>query len=104
MNMNTTHFVIMNNMHTTNMINQMNMMHVMNHNTTETVCNITGVDVVIIIVGFILLIWGGVKVTEWLFDKTYNMKMPWDSIVFIGGIISYIIIGVVVIGLFVTLI
>ena len=28
----------------------------------------------------------------------------WDSIVFIGGIISYIIIGVVVIGLFVTLI
>ena len=103
--MNTTHFVIMNNMNTTNMINQMNMMHVMNHhNTTETVCNITGVDMVIIIVGFILLIWGGVKVTEWLFDKTYNMKMPWDSIVFIGGIIGYIIVGVMVIGLFVTLI
>ena len=103
--MNTTHFVIMNNMNTTNMINQMNMMHVMNHhNTTETVCNITGVDMVIIIVGFILLIWGGVKVTEWLFDKTYNMKEPWDVIVFIGGIIGYIIVGVMVIGLFVTLI
>ena len=106
MNMNTTHFVIMNNMNTTNMINQMNMMHVMNnhHNTTETMCNLTGMDVVIIIVGFILLIWGGVKVSEWLFDKTYNMKMPWDSIVFIGGIFGYIIVGVVVIGLFVTLI
>lgn len=103
--MNTTHFVMMNNMNTTNMINQMNMMHVIHHhNTTETVCNITGVDVVIIVVGFILLIWGGVKVTEWLFDKTYNMKEPWDSIVFIIGIISYIIIGVIVIGLFVTLI
>lgn len=103
--MNTTHFVIMNNMNTTNMINQMNMMHIMNHhNTTETVCNITGVDVVIIIVGVILLIWGGVKVTEWLFDKTYNMKMPWDVIVFIGGIIGYVTIGLIVIGLFVTLI
>ena len=103
--MNTTHFVIMNNMNTTNMINQMNMIHMMNHhNTTETVCNVTGVDMVIIIVGFILLLWGGVKVTEWLFDKTYNMKEPWDSIVFIGGIISYIIVGVSVIGLFVTLI
>ena len=102
--MNTTHFVIMNNMNTTNMINQMSMMHTIHHNTTETVINITGVDMVIIIVGFILLIWGGVKVTEWLFDKTYNMKMPWDSIVFIGGIISYIIVGVVVISLLVTLI
>lgn len=102
--MNTTHFVIMNNMNTTNMINQMNMMHTIHHNTTETVCNITGVDMVIIIVGFILLIWGGVKVTEWLFDKTYNMKGPWDVIVFIGGIISYIIVGVVVISLLVTLI
>lgn len=103
--MNTTHFVIMNNMNTTNMINQMNMMHTIHHhNTTEMVCNITGVDMVIIIVGFILLIWGGVKVTEWMFDKTYNMKMPWDGIVFIGGIIGYIIVGVVVIGLLVTLI
>ena len=97
--MNTTHFVIMNNMHTTNMIH---MMH--HHNTTGTVCNITGVDLVIIIVGFILLIWGGVRVTEWLFDKTYDMKMPWDSIVFIGGIFGYIIVGVVIIGLFVFLI
>ena len=103
--MNTTHFVIMNNMNTTNMINQMNMMHTIHHhNTTEMVCNITGVDMVIIIVGFILLIWGGVKVTDWLFDKTYNMKEPWDVIVFIGGIFSYIIVGVVVISLFVTLI
>ena len=98
--MNTTHFVIMNNMNT------MNMIHIMNnhHNTTETVCNLTGVDLVIIIVGFILLLWGGVKVTDWLFDKTYNMKMPWDSIVFIGGIISYIIIGIVVISLVVSLV
>lgn len=102
--MNTTHFVIMNNMNTTNMINQMNMMHTIHHHNTTTMCNITGVDMVIIIVGFILLIWGGVKVTEWLFDKTYNMKMPWDVIVFIGGIISYIIVGGVVISLLVTLI
>ena len=103
--MNTTHFVIMNNMNTTNMINQMNMMHVMNHhNTTETVGNVTGVDMVIIIVGFFLLLWGGVKLTEWLLDKTYNMKEPWDVIVFIGVIISYVIVGVVVISLFTTLI
>lgn len=103
--MNTTHFVIMNSMNTTNMINQMNMIHMMNnhHNTTETVCNVTGVDVVIIIVGFILLIWGGVKVTEWLFDKTYNMNDLLSSIVYIVGIFSYIIIGVIVIGLLVTL-
>lgn len=92
--MNTTHFVIMNNMNTTNMINQMNMIHMMNHhNTTETVCNVTGVDVVIIIVGFILLLWGGIKVTEWLLDKTYEMKDPMGSIVFIIGIFSYIIVG-----------
>ena len=102
--MNTTHFVIMNNMNTTNMINQMNMMHVMNHhNTTETMCNITGVDVVIIIVGVILLIVGGIKVTDWLFDKTYNMKEPWDVIVFIGGVFGYVTIGIVVICLFMTL-
>ena len=83
----------------------MNMMHTIHHNnTTETMINITGVDMVIIIVGFILLIWGGVKVTDWLFDKTYNMKEPWDFIVFIGGIIGYIIVGVVVISLLVTLI
>ena len=92
--MNTTHFVIMNNMNTTNMVNQMNMIHMMNHhNTTETVSNITGVDVVIIIVGFILLLWGGIKVTEWLFNKTYNMKEPWDTIVFIIGMFSYVIVG-----------
>ncbi len=102
--MNTTHFVIMNQMNTTNMINQMNMMHVMNHhNTTETVCNVTGVDVVIIIVGVILLIGCGIKVTDWLFDKTYEMKEPWDFIVFIGGLFGYIIIGLIVICLFTTL-
>lgn len=102
--MNTTHFVIMNNMNTTNMINQMNMIHMMNHhNTTETVSNVTGVDLVIIIVGFILLIGTGVKVTEWMLDKTYEMKEPWGSIVFIGGMFSYIIVWVIVIGLLVTL-
>lgn len=102
--MNTTHFVIMNQMNTTNMINQMNMMHVMNHHhTTETMCNLTGVDVVIIIVGVILLIVGGIKVTDWLFNKTYNMKEPWDFIVFIGGVFGYVIIGLIVICLFVTL-
>lgn len=104
--MNTTHFVIMNQMNTTNMINQMNMMHMMNnhHNTTEMVCNVTGVDVVIIIVGVILLIVGGIKVTDWLFDKTDNMKEPWDVIVFIGGIFGYVTIGLIVICLFVSLI
>lgn len=92
--MNTTHFVIMNQMNTTNMINQMNMMHIMNHhNTTEMVCNVTGVDVVIIIVGFILLLWGGIKITGWLLDKTYEMKDPWGSIVFIIGMFSYVIVG-----------
>jgi hypothetical protein len=74
-----------------------------NHNTTGTVCNITGVDVVIIIVGFILLLWGGVKVTEWLFDKTYKMKEPWDTIVFIVGMFSYVIVSFIVITLFVIL-
>ena len=103
--MNTTHFVIMNNMNTTNMINQMNMIHMMNHhNTTETMSNLTGVDLVIIIVGFILLLWCGIKVTEWLFDKTYKMKEPWDTITFIIGLFSYIIVGIVVISLFVYLI
>ena len=102
--MNTTHFVIMNQMNTTNMINQMNMIHMMNHhNTTETMCNLTGVDLVIIIVGFILLIGSGVKVTEWMLDKTYEMKEPWGSIVLIGGMFSFIIIWVIVIGLLVTL-
>jgi hypothetical protein len=71
-----------------------------NHNTTGTVCNITGVDVVIIIVGFILLLWGGVKVTEWMFDKTYKMNDTLGSIVCIVGMFSYIIIGIMVISLF----
>lgn len=103
--MNTTHFVIMNQMNTTNMVNQMNMIHMINHhNTTETVCNITGVDVVILVVGFILLLWCGVKVTEWLFDKTYKMKEPWDTIVFVVGMFGYVIVGVTVIGLFMYLI
>ena len=102
--MNTTHFVIMNQMNTTNMINQMNMMHILNHhNTTETMSNVTGVDLVIIIVGFILLIVGGVKLTEWLLDKTYNMNDVWGSIVVIVGMFSYIIIWLIVIGLLVTL-
>lgn len=101
--MNTTHFVIMNQMNTTNMINQMNMIHMMNHhNTMETMCNVTGVDLVIIIVGFILLIGTGVKVTEWMLDKTYNMKEPWGSIVLIGGMLSYIFVWIVIISLLVT--
>ena len=103
--MNTTHFVIMNQMNTTNMVNQMNMIHMMNHhNTTETVSNVTGVDVVIIIVGFILLLWGGIKITGWLLDKTYKMKDPWGSIVFIIGMFSYVSIGFMVIVLFMSLI
>ena len=83
-------------MNTTNMINQMNMIHMMNHhNTTETMCNVTltGWDVVIVVLGFILLLWGGVKVTEWLFDKTDKMKEPWDTIVFIIGMFGYVLIG-----------
>lgn len=103
--MNTTHFVIMNQMNTTNMVNQMNMIHMMNHhNTTETVSNVTGVDVVIIIVGFILLLWGGIKITGWLLDKTYEMKEPWGSIVFIIGMFSYVSVGFMVIVLFMSLI
>lgn len=103
--MNTTHFVIMNQMNTTNMINNMNMIHMMNHhNTTETVSNVTGVDVVIIIVGFILLLWGGIKITGWLLEKTYNMKDLWGSIVCVIGMFSYVIVGVIVISLFMYLI
>lgn len=103
--MNTTHFVIMNQMNTTNMVNQMNMIHMMNHhNTTESVSNVTGVDVVIIIVGFILLLWGGIKITGWLLDKTYEMKEPWGCIVFIIGLFSYVIVGVVVISLVMSLV
>lgn len=95
--MNTTHFGIMNNMNT----NMIHMMH--HHNTTETMSNVTGVDLVIIIVGFILLLWGGVKLTEWLLDKTDEMKKPWDGIMLIVGMFSYITIGGVVISLFVSL-
>ena len=103
--MNTTHFVIMNQMNTTNMINQMNMMHIMhNHNTPGTVCTLTGMDVVIMIVGLILLLWGGVKVTEWLLEKTYKMKDPMGSIVFVVGMFGYVIVGVTVISLFMYLI
>lgn len=102
--MNTTHFVIMNNMNTTNMINHMNMIHMTHHhNTTETVCNVTGVDVVIIIVGFILLLWGGIKITGWLLNKTYEMKDPTGSIVFIIGIFSYLIVGITVVVLLMSL-
>ncbi len=103
--MNTTHFVIMNHMNTTNMVNQMNMIHMMNHhNTTETMSNVTGVDVVIIIVGIILLYWVGGKVTEWMLDKTDEMKDPWGSILFVVGMFSYMIVGVVIISLFTYLI
>ncbi len=100
--MNTTHFVMMNNMNTTNVINQMNMIHMMNnhHNTTEMTGSVTGVDMVIIIIGFFLLIGGGVKITEWMLDKTYKMKEPCGSIVFLSVIISYVIIGVIVISFF----
>lgn len=102
--MNTTHFVIMNNMNTTNMINQMNMMHIMNHhNTTETMSDVmlTGWDVVIVVLGFILLLWGGIKVTEWMLEKTYEMKEPWGTILFILGMFGYVTIGGFVICLLV---
>jgi len=103
--MNTTHFVIMNQMNTTNMINQMNMMHMMNnHNTPGTVCTLTGMDVVIMIVGFILLLWVGVKLMEWLLDKTYHMKDLWGSIVCIVGMFSYVFVGVVIISFFMYLV
>ncbi|MDT3368614.1 MAG: hypothetical protein LIR40_08215 [Bacteroidota bacterium] len=105
MNMNTTHFVIMNQMHTTNMVNQMNLLHMMNHhNTTNTVTDLTGLDMVVIIVGFILLLWGGVKLMEWLLDKTYPMKDLWGSIVCIIGMFSYVFVGVVIISFFMCLV
>lgn len=73
--MNTTHFVVMNQMHATNMINQMNTMHMIhNHNTMNTVTDLTGLDTAVIIVGFFLLLRGGVKLMERLLDKTYPMK------------------------------
>ena len=98
--MNTTHFVIMNQMNTTNMVNQMNMMHIMNHhNTTETVTNtmLSGWDVVIMIIGCILLLWGGVKIMEWLLNKTSKMKEPWGTIITIVGMFSYVLIGILMI-------
>ena len=58
----------------------MNMLHMMNHhNTTETMSNVmlTGWDVVIMVLLFILLLCGGIKVMEWMLEKTYEMKEPW---------------------------
>ena len=98
--MNMIHFNTMNTMNT------INMMHVINHHhTTETVSNITltGWDVVIVVVGVILLILCGIKVTEWLFEHTFKMKDPWGCIISIVGIFSYVIVGLVVIGFFVSL-
>ena len=48
------------------------------HNPTETMSNVmlTGWDVVIVVLLFILLLWGGIKVMEWMLEKTYEMKEP----------------------------
>jgi len=83
-------------------INTIPMMN--HHNTTETIINITGMDVVIMIVGFILFLWVGVKFTDWLLEKTYPMKEPWGTIVCIVGMFSYIIVSVTIIGLVTTLV
>lgn len=75
---------------------QMNMLHMMNHhNTTETMSNVmlTGWDVVIVVLLFILLLWGGIKVMEWMLEKTYEMKEPWGSIMFIIGMLGYVLVG-----------
>jgi hypothetical protein len=81
------------------------MIHMMNnHNTPGTVCTLTGMDVVIMIVGFILLLWVGVKLMEWLLDKTYHMKDLWGSIVCIIGMFSYVFVGVVIISLVMSLV
>ena len=80
----------------------MNMLHMMNHhNTTETMSNVmlTGWDAMIMAVETILLIWGGVKVMEWMLEKTYEMKEPWGTIVFIIGMFGYVLIGGLVICL-----
>ena len=80
----------------------MNMLHMMNHhNTTETMSNImlTGWDVVIMVLLFILLLWGGIKVMEWMLEKTYEMKEPWGSIMFIIGMFGYVLVGGLVICL-----
>ena len=76
--------------------NQMNTLHMMNrHNTTETMSNVmlTGWDAMIMAVETILLIWGGVKFMEWMLEKTYEMKEPWGTIMFIIGMLGYVIIG-----------
>ena len=44
------------------------------------------------------------ELPEWMLDKTYKMKDPMGSIVFIIGMFSYVIVGVTVIGLFMYLI
>ena len=80
----------------------MNMLHMMNHhNTTETMSNVmlTSWDAMIMAVETILLIWGGVKVMEWMLEKTYEMKELWGSIMFIGGMFGYVLIGGLVICL-----
>ena len=103
--MNTTHFVIMNQMNTTNMINQMNTMHMMHHhNTMDKVSTLTGQDMLIIIVGFFVLLWGGVKLIEWLLDKTHHMKDLWGTIVCVISMFSYVFVGVVIISFFMTLV
>ena len=74
-----------------------------NHNATEPMCNVmlTGWDVVIVVLVFILLLWGGIKVMEWMLEKTYEMKDPMGSIVFIIGMFGYVLIGGFVICLLV---
>ena len=82
----------------------MNTLHMMNnHNATEPMCNVmlTGWDVVIVVLVFILLLWGGIKVMEWMLEKTYEMKDPMGSIVFIIGMFGYVLIGGFVICLLV---
>lgn len=82
----------------------MNMTHMMNHhNTTETMSNVmlTGWDVVIVVLVFILLLWGGIKVMEWMLEKTYEMKELWGTIMFIIGMFGYVLIGGFVICLLV---
>ena len=74
----------------------MNTLHMMNnHNATEPMCNVmlTGWDAMIMAVETILLIWGGVKFMEWMLEKTYEMKDPMGSIVFIIGMFGYVLIG-----------
>ena len=71
------------------------------HNTTETMSNVmlTGWDAMIMAVETIPLIWGGVKFMEWMLEKTYEMKEPWGTIVFIIGMFGYVLIGGLVICL-----